>query len=164
MPIHNEKKLKNKNFQYFEFFSKSVLSNRKKVSPLFLQSGWTDRVENFFMSSSARMGCVFCFLRNVVSKKFGSLYNILTIEKKKVFDSVFSILLLVTFVDGIFQKKHDTHPDWVLVTTKKFLLDTIKSRLLRAWGENFWWFLALGISKNPRRRSLRILSRRQLLL
>jgi hypothetical protein len=68
--------------------------------------------------------------------KFSSLQKICTIGKKKVFGSFFSILLLLTYVDGIFQRKKNVHPDWVLVTAKKFQLDKIKSRLLR--GKNFW--------------------------
>jgi hypothetical protein len=89
---------------------------------------------------------VFFFLQNRDSKKFGSLYKILTSEKK-VFDNDFSILLPLTFADGIFQKKN-THPHWVLVTTKQFQLDTIKSRFLRGRG-TFGGFRSLGLQKLP---------------
>jgi hypothetical protein len=66
----------------------NILSNRKKNFPPF--------------SSKCRF------------KKFGSFYKIRTTGKEKVFDSAFNILLLLTFVDGIFFKKN-THPDWFLV-------------------------------------------------
>jgi hypothetical protein len=87
------------------------------------------------------------FLRNLVSKKFGGLYKIPTSEKIRVFDSDFSILLLLTFVDDIFQKKN-AQSDSVLVTTKKFQLHTIKSRFLRG-GETFGGFWPLGLQKLP---------------
>ena len=38
-------------------------------------------------------------------------------QKRKVFDSVFSILLFLTYGDGTFQKKNP-HPDLVLVATE----------------------------------------------
>ncbi len=106
------------------------------------------------MISSAKLVCVF-FFQNIVSKKFGILYKILN-SGKKFFDSIFSILLLLTFVDGIFQKKthtvSHTHPDWVVVTTKKM------------GGGDFSCFLTLGTFKTPRRRYLGISNLRQLLL
>jgi hypothetical protein len=64
------------------FAQNRFLGNRKKFHPLFLQNGWTDQSENFFMSSSAILEWTFFFRRNLVSKKFGSLYKILTSEKK----------------------------------------------------------------------------------
>jgi hypothetical protein len=58
--IHN-KKVEKKFFDILSFSQNRFLSNRKRVFPLFLENGWTDQVEYFFMSSSAKLGCVFFF-------------------------------------------------------------------------------------------------------
>jgi hypothetical protein len=72
------------------------------------------------------------------------------LAKKRVFDSDFSILLLLTFVDGIFQKKAIGTPMGSIYHKKKFLLDTIKSRFLRGrGGGTFGGFWPLGIQKLP---------------
>ncbi len=63
------------------------------------------------------MGACFFFFEIWFQKNLAAFTKFL-LAKKRVFDSDFSILLLLTFVDGIFQKKN-RHPDWVLVTTKQ---------------------------------------------
>jgi len=84
---------------------------------------------------------------------FGNLYH----QKKTVFDNVFSILVLLKFRDGSFQKKENTHPNLVLVLTKKNL-SLIGRTVLEKRGENLWSFLALVAPKAPGRRHLRTLS------
>ena len=104
----------------FAFISKPDFDNKKKVFPLFLRKGWADRTENFSTSTWGKSGCVFFFSpQNLVSIKFGSPYKIQMIKKILVFDKVFSILLLLTSENDIFQNKKNTHPDWVLVTIEK---------------------------------------------
>jgi hypothetical protein len=158
-----KKSLKKTFLIFWVFLKNRFCSNRKKVFPLFLQNGWTDRVENFFMSSSAKLGCVFfCFFQMWFQKNLGAFTKFLRAEKK-VFDSIFSILLLLTFVDGIFQKKKHA-PRLGCSYHKKISARYYKVPMFCGWGWKFWWFLALGTSKTLRRRSLGILSLRQLLL
>jgi hypothetical protein len=64
------------------FSQNRFLSNRKEVFPLFLQNGWTDRLENFSISSSAKLGAYFFFLRNLVSKKLAAFTKFILAKKK----------------------------------------------------------------------------------
>jgi hypothetical protein len=113
---------------------KMIKSSKQKFSMfwLFLPNDWTDRVENFFMSSSVKLGCVFVFFKcrsYKICQHLENSYN----RKLKVLDSVFSILPLLTYAHGIFQRKN-RQPNWVVFTTEKFQLDKTKSRFL--WREN----------------------------
>ena len=157
--IQNEKKKKNmqkklkkwwsKSFIYFMFFSKSVFEQQKKVFPLFLRNGWTDRAEIFFTCTSAKSGCVFFFLlRNVVPIKFGSLCKTRSIEKKEFLTgfSVFCLSWPIYLV--FFKKKKNTHPDLVLVTTKKFSARKNEVSIF-ARGKTFGHFRPLWPPKPP---------------
>jgi hypothetical protein len=124
--------LKKKNFSIFWVFLKIGFWVREKSFLPFLQNGWTGQGENFFMSSSAKLGCLFFFLRNLVSEKLGSLYKILTSEKKGYWQWL-QYFASPDVCKRYFPKKR--HPDWVLLTTKKFQLDTIKSRFLQGEGK-----------------------------
>ena len=91
------------------FISKPGFEQQKKVFPLFRWNGWTNRTEIFSTNTRCKSGCVFFSLpRNLVSVKFGRPYKIYRIKKTLVFDKVFSILLLLTCENDIFQngKKH----------------------------------------------------------
>ena len=113
---YNFRKIKSlgKNFKFYIillFFQNQVLSNLRKVFPLFLRNGLADSSEIFFTSSSAKLRCVFFFsARNLSPIKFGSLYKIRMNEKKRVFDKIFSILLLLADGIGIFQRKKKHAP------------------------------------------------------
>ncbi len=131
---------------------------KKQSFPPFLpkqlaRSGWKYFYEEF---SQIRVRAFFLKCRSCkIWQPLQNSYH----EKVRFFDSVFSIRPRLTYVDSIFQRKTNTHLDWVVVSTKKFHLDKIESRCLRGW--KFW---LLGTSKTARRRHLGILSLWQPLL
>ncbi len=93
------------------FLKIHVLAGKKKFSLFFLRNSWADRAESFSITASAKFGCVlFFFLWNLVAIKFERFYKIRNISKSKVFDKVFSILLLLKYGNDIFQNKKKRAP------------------------------------------------------
>ena len=115
--LHSQKQTeKSQVFCILRFSRNQFLSKKREVFPIFLRNGSADRAENFFAGTSNILGCVFFLVsRNLVLKKFGSLYKLSTIAKNMTFRKPFSILLLIFDVDGSFKKTHThTHtPIWV---------------------------------------------------
>ena len=102
---------------------------------IFLQVLWPNWSAYFFF-----------FLWNLVSIKFGRFYKIRKIPKFKVFDKVFSILVLLTYGNDIFQNKKNTHPDWALVVTQKVSVQNNEVSSF-ARGKTFHRFWVLGFRK-----------------
>jgi hypothetical protein len=99
------------------------------------------------MRSSAKLGWALFFFEMWFQKNLAAFTKFL-LAGKRVFDSDFIILILLTFVDGIFQKKN-RHLDWVLVITKKISARYNKVSLFAEGGENFGSFWPLGLPKLP---------------
>jgi hypothetical protein len=87
------------------FSQNRFLSNRKKLFPFFSKTAGSIRVKNFFISNSAKLGCLFFFFFEIWFQKNLAAFTKFLLAKKRLFDSDFSILLLLTIVDGIFQEK-----------------------------------------------------------
>ena len=139
------------------FISKPGFEQQKKVFPLFLRNGWTNWTENFSTNTRCKSGCVFFFFpRNLVSVKFGRPYKIFGIKKTLVFDKVFSILLLLTCENDIFQRGKKHAPRFAFSICRK-IFSSIGWTPEFCVGENFRSFLALVTPKTPWREHLRIL-------
>ena len=149
-------------FLFLVFLKTSFWAGKKKFSPFFSETagpiGW-----NCFYKYFSQIGVGFFFFASKCrSYKIWQPLENSHHRKKRVFDGFFSILLLLTYVFGIFQKK--THTLRFGPSNYKKIFSSKKWNLDFCEGENFWWFLALGTSKTPWRRHLRTLSLWQLLL
>jgi hypothetical protein len=106
---------------------KSVFSQNQAESPLFLQEGWANRAQIFFIATLVELGCV-CFFCHEISfvsdlgafRKFISLKKTRFLTKFPVF--CFSCPMYLIFYDGT----KDTHPHWVLIITEKISARKIK--------------------------------------
>jgi hypothetical protein len=67
---------------------------------------------------------LFLFADTSYQSKLAGFAKIFNILKDQLFDEVFSVLVLLPEVPGIFQKKKNTHPDWVLLPTVKISAQT----------------------------------------
>jgi hypothetical protein len=79
--IHNKKTCKK---EFLSFSQNRFLSIRKKFHALFFQNGWIDQGENFFMSSSAKLGWAF-FLVGIWFPKSLAAFTKLLLAVKRSF-------------------------------------------------------------------------------
>jgi hypothetical protein len=88
-------------FFILHFSQNQFFSQNQAVSPLFLQDGWADRAQLFFIATLVQLGCVFFFTtRSRLYQIWEPLENLYH-RKNKLFDKVFGFLLLLTYVFNI---------------------------------------------------------------
>ena len=133
-----QKMMKQKFSLFYVFLEISFWATKKSFPPFspkrLDRSGW-----NFFYVYFSQIGVrVFFFASKYCSYKIWRSLENSNDKKKRVFDRVFSILLLLTYLFGIFQKKKPAprfgpshHKE--IFSSKKWSLDFCQ-------GENFWSF------------------------
>ena len=139
------------------FILKPGFDQQKKIFPFLFETVGPIGLKIFLQILDANRGaCFFSFLEILFLSNLAGLTKFKESKKHWFFDKVFSILLLVTCENDIFQKGKKHAPRFASSICRK-IFSSIRWSPEFCVGENFWSFLALVIPKTLWRRHLRIL-------